>query len=1082
MTEFRSASASSSFDRLARLAADVLHVPFVVVAVIEGDREVVLSSVGVDPTGNTLGPRESLCRDVVARGKPIVLHDALAELDRTEASPLRDRGLSAFLGVPLRSAAGEPVGCFSVIDASAREWTEREHRLLEQMAEHASVALELELEVAERAKAESLAMGQSRVLELVAGGTSLQEVLRATVDFVEQNLHGALGSVLLLEEGTTLRTASAPSLPAEYCAAIDGAQIGPNTGSCGTAAYTRVLTVVEDIATDRRWRDYAALAGRFDLRACWSTPIISGDRVLGTFAVYYRTPRAPLPEELTLIEMASRLARIAIEREETHRLMERSETVRRTALAAAQLGTWRVDLELGTDTRDAEMNRMFGLPPMETVTSIEESHARMHPDDMPVIRRAIEATMAHGVPYDVEHRIIRADGVVRWMRNRGRAIPRPGGPPRYVTGAIADITLEREAQFALRASEARFRGVVETAHEGVWVTTASGETTYANARMGAMLGVDSAALPGRSIFDFMDPGGAFEARTLYARRFRGISEMHETAFVRPDGQVLWSLVSMSPLLDEQGDLTGVLAMVTDITERKRGEDQLAKALGTLETLIEHAPLGVYALDRDLQITEWNASAERMFGYARHEVLGQPLTMLAATGQEAALRAELLEELASGVGVQNVEGTLRRKDGQMVEVLLYSAILQDEAGQPSRIVRFAVDLRERKLLEEQLRQSQKMEAVGRLAGGVAHDFNNLLTVIRVHSELLLEHGQLDVPVREDIEEIRNAANRASGLTRQLLAFSRKQILKPRAIDANVVIVELQRMLSRLLGVDVKLDTALSRDLAPVMVDPGQLEQVLMNLMVNARDAMPQGGTLRVVTRNERIGEQVLRHNVLVAPGDYVRIDVSDTGLGMDPSTIARVFEPFFTTKAAGHGTGLGLSTVYGIVKQSGGYVFVESEVGQGARFTVLLPRAEAEPPRHETPHAAMPAIASKGTILLVEDEPAVRTLARRILVRQGFEVIETANGREALDVARDRAGTIDLVLTDAMMPEMSGPELVERLEQILPDSRILFMSGYTDDDMVRRGARQEGFAFLQKPFTPAELVAAVLAATSAAPAR
>ncbi|HEX5855033.1 MAG TPA: ATP-binding protein, partial [Thermoanaerobaculia bacterium] len=380
-----------------------------------------------------------------------------------------------------------------------------------------------------------------------------------------------------------------------------------------------------------------------------------------------------------------------------------------------------------------------------------------------------------------------------------------------------------------------------------------------------------------------------------------------------------------------------------------------------------------------------------------------------------------------------------------------------------------DVTERGALEEQLRQSQKMEAVGRLAGGIAHDFNNLLTVIGGYGELLLNAVPRGDPNREPLEEIVAAGERAASLTRQLLAFSRKQILMPELLDLNSIVAGMDKMLRRLIGEDVDFVTRLDTSAGRVRADPGQLEQVIMNLAVNARDAMPRGGKLTIETANADLDEVYARRHAPVATGPYVMLAVSDTGVGMDAETQARIFEPFFTTKEKGKGTGLGLSTVFGIVNQSGGNVWVYSEPGKGTTFKIYLPRVEEAPMPHETPSGLYSSVQGTETILVVEDEVSIRTLARKVLESVGYRVVEAKSGPEALELVRRSGDPIHLLLTDLVMPEMAGTELASRLLESRPELRILYMSGYSDDAVVRHGLLDHRHHFLPKPFTPQVLL-------------
>ncbi len=377
----------------------------------------------------------------------------------------------------------------------------------------------------------------------------------------------------------------------------------------------------------------------------------------------------------------------------------------------------------------------------------------------------------------------------------------------------------------------------------------------------------------------------------------------------------------------------------------------------------------------------------------------------------------------------------------------------------------LEIAERKRLEEQLLQAQKMETIGRLAGGIAHDFNNLLTAIIGYSSILLRHCSQDHPLRAEIEEIEKAGQRAAALTSQLLSFSRKQVLQPRVVDLNSVVTNLERMLRRLIGEDVELVTVLKPELGRVRVDPGQIEQVIMNLAVNARDAMPAGGKLTIETDNVELDEHYAREHVSVRPGPYVMLAVSDTGCGMDKETQAHIFEPFFTTKERGKGTGLGLATVYGIVKQSGGNIWVYSEPGQGTTFKLYFPCVAGQAEMLTQKTESVSQLRGTETILLVEDDQQVQSLAARVLREQGYKVLETSNGKEALHLAAHYLAEIHLVLTDVVMPGMSGRVLVDHLKSLRPELRVLYLSGYTDDTIVHHRVLDPGASFLQKPFTP-----------------
>ncbi len=461
-----------------------------------------------------------------------------------------------------------------------------------------------------------------------------------------------------------------------------------------------------------------------------------------------------------------------------------------------------------------------------------------------------------------------------------------------------------------------------------------------------------------------------------------------------------------------------------------------------------------------------SNAEFALGYTDEEMSGGLAHWIELIHPED--RAKFEVEINRAISTRQsftLEYRVRRSDGTYIDVVDRGYFVLAEGSGTHRVVGFVVDVSERRRLEDQLRQAQKMEAVGALAGGVAHDFNNLLTVIGGYSQLQMVRLKDGDPLRNDIEEIKKAADRAAVLTRQLLAFSRRQVLQPRVLDLNSIVTDMEKMLRRLIRADIAFVTSLDPALARVKADPGQIEQVLMNLVVNARDAMAQGGRLVIETANIVLDESYPRSHMGASNGPHVMLAVSDTGCGMDPETKARAFEPFFTTKPHGEGTGLGLATVYGIVKQSGGNIYLYSEPGAGTSIKIYLPQVQAAEELPGVDHAQAPPAPGTETILLVEDEDLVRTLAKRVLGYHGYVVLEAPDGEKALTVAQQHKGTIDLILTDVMMPRMSGFELVRSLAQLRPQIRVLYMSGYTDHGVIQRGELDPGVAYLQKPFAP-----------------
>jgi PAS domain S-box-containing protein len=518
-----------------------------------------------------------------------------------------------------------------------------------------------------------------------------------------------------------------------------------------------------------------------------------------------------------------------------------------------------------------------------------------------------------------------------------------------------------------------------------------------------------------------------------------------------------------------GEPLAILEVSTDITEIMLVERALRASEQRYRKLFESNPQPMWVFDsKTLRILEVNEAAVHHYGYTRDEFLAMTIKEL-RPAEDVEL---LIENLASHVNDYVASETWRhkKKDGTLIHVEL-SAHALEFAEHSARLV-MAVDVTERYTLEAQLRQSQKMEAVGMLAGGIAHDFNNLLTAINGYAELALRTLNDDNPLARHLREIKRAGGRAAGLTRQLLAFSRKQVMRPKVIDINTVIQNLEPMLRRVISEDIELEADLGPDLGSVRADPGQLEQVIINLVINARDAMPAGGKVGIETANVLFDEEYVRTHLAVKHGPHIKLAISDTGVGMDAATRERVFEPFFTTKEAGKGTGLGLSTVYGIIKQSGGFIWVYSEPGHGTTFKIYLPRVDESSPEADLGDSGERKINGTETILLAEDDDAVRGLARELLEARGYHVLEAENGSAALLHIENHVGAIDMLLTDVIMPEISGSELAERALKIRPELKVLYMSGYTDKSVVHRGVIEPDVNFIQKPFSSNDLTSKV----------
>ena len=536
----------------------------------------------------------------------------------------------------------------------------------------------------------------------------------------------------------------------------------------------------------------------------------------------------------------------------------------------------------------------------------------------------------------------------------------------------------------------------------------------------------------------------------------------EKRVVRKDGSVLHANISIKALRNGNGSLTNVIAVLQDVTTRSMAEQALRSSEERYRDLIENAHDMIYTHDLDGNYISMNAAVEHITGYTPEEAMGMNIRDIIMP-DELPRVTDMISRKLQGGRVTNYELNIRAKDGRTITVEVNTRIVYRD-GEPVAIQGIARDITGRKNLEEQLLQAQKLESVGRLAGGIAHDFNNMLTAINGYSDLALRKVGVDGTIRGYLEEIKKAGERSALLTNQLLAFSRRQILHPQMITVNDVINDTMNMLKRMIGEDIDLVTRLKSTAGSIKFDPGQLGQVLVNLAVNARDAMPDGGKLTIETSNIFIDPNYASTHVGLLPGAYVLLSVSDTGTGMSSDVQEQIFEPFFTTKAVGKGTGLGLATVYGIVRQSGGGIFVYSEEGHGTTFKIYIPRVADEHPSEEEPEITPKLAIGTETILLVEDEELVRSLSRQVLESCGYHVIEASDGIEALEILEKDTGSIDLLITDVIMPRMGGRELSERLRSMRPELPILFASGYTDEAVVRHGVLDSNINFLQKPFT------------------
>ena len=772
------------------------------------------------------------------------------------------------------------------------------------------------------------------------------------------------------------------------------------------------------------------------------------------------------------------------ERHQVAEALQRSHTLLQTVTESSIDAIWMMDATGRFVMINSPGASMLGLTPAEVIGRRPEE--LFDDSTVAIMRERDAALLATRERMEETFRVTGRNGVTRsyhttrtpWFDDQGRCIG--------IIGVSRDVTEQEEAEAALRASEERFREIAETIREVFYVASAgSGRLLYVSPayeevwrRSRDELYGDSRAFL-RAVLDDDRP----LVLAALERQARGEPTQTSYRIERPDGVVRMIFDRAYPVSDADGHLLRVVGIAEDVTAERRVQEELRSSEERFRLLVngltDHA---IISLDAGGCITSWNAGAERMFGHAASAVEGCSFALL-YPGEEARVGRADDDLGAARAGRGAREGWLARADGTRFWAAVHVTPLQAADGSHRGFAVLVRDLAERIRAEEQLnavqdrfRQAQKMEAVGRLAGGIAHDFNNLLTAVLGHAELLLYRLPAGDRCRESADEIRRAAERAAELTQQLLAFSRKQVIHPRVLELADVVRDSSSILRRLIGEDVQLETSLAVHARPVFADPTQLHQVVMNLAVNARDAMPHGGRLTIETLDVLLDDAAAAAHGDMRPGRYSVLAVSDTGHGMSAETQRHIFEPFYTTKEVGKGTGLGLSTVYGIVKQSGGYVWVYSEVGVGTTFRVYLPAHAGEhqeqPDVVEVPGVST-AIGPRGTerVLVVEDEAAVRLLVVEALRECGYSVLQASGPEEALTLAEGEP-EVALLLTDVVMPGMHGRALAERLGQRWPALRVLFTSGYTDHAIVAHGVLDAGVAFLRKPFSPAAVATRV----------
>ncbi len=617
--------------------------------------------------------------------------------------------------------------------------------------------------------------------------------------------------------------------------------------------------------------------------------------------------------------------------------------------------------------------------------------------------------------------------------------------------------------------EELFHLISENAADMIAVVDMEGRRIYNSLSYQKVLGYSPEELQASSAFEQIHPDDRERVKKAAEEARRsGIGKTLEYRLRHKNGAWLVLESTSSVIRNAEGEPEKLVIVNRDITERKRAEEALRRSEAGFRSVVEDAPYGIYRASTEGRFLQVNPALRKMLGYeSQEELLGKD--MASGIFRHTAEFERLIELLTHADEIKDVEMEWKRQDGTPITVRCSGRRSNDENGVPAYFEVFAEDVTEKRVLEKQLRMAQKMEAIGRLSGGIAHDFNNLLGVIIGYSRLLKKELGTDNPLSEHALEVEKAGQRAASLTKQLLAFSRQQVLTPAIVNLNTLAADMEKMLPRLLGEDIEVSSSLNPQLGNVKADQSQIEQIIMNLAVNARDAMPTGGKLKIQTSNVELDQAYTWNHPGSKVGSYVMLAVTDTGTGMDAETLTHIFEPFFTTKERGKGTGLGLATVYGVVKQSNGYIWVDSAPGKGATFQIYLPRHVDQPAVDEQKADSGEKLRGSETILLVEDSEPLRKLAQTFLAAAGFRVSSAESGEDALEVAAHYAGTFDLLLTDVVMPGMNGRVLSEHLLLRQPGMKVLYMSGYTDSFIAGHGVLEPGTHLLHKPFTEEVLI-------------
>lgn len=742
-------------------------------------------------------------------------------------------------------------------------------------------------------------------------------------------------------------------------------------------------------------------------------------------------------------------------------------------LAVANQGMWDWDLTTSVVYFDPRYYTMAGYKVNEFPYTLESFQERVHSEDIDRVMDTANKHLKGEIDcFEVEFRFLKKDRSWMWILGRARIMERDkdGSPTRFI-GTHTEITERKEAEEALAKSEALYHDLVETSQDLIWQCDADSRYTFLNTAWEEVFGYEIGQMLGKKFSEFQYPEQAARDEVEFSKLMKGgILKKFETVHLGKNGNEIHLVFNAKFIRDKTGKIIGTRGTAYDITERKNAENALRESESKYRHLIQHSGEAIYLLyNRRFELI--NYKFEELFGVSLKKANRKDFDFINLVAPKS--RPKIEERIKRQKNDKKLEPsyefTAINSKGEEIEVeATVTYVKYKNSFATQGILR---DITEQKRIERQLRQAQKMEAVGQLAGGIAHDFNNLLTVINGYCEIL-SMNDLSPKIADSLNQIQKAGNRATQLTSQLLAFSRKQIIQPQVLNLNSVISNYLKMLGRLLGENIDISTKLFPELEQVKADPGQIEQIIMNIAINSRDAMPFGGQLIIETNNVKIDKSCIKNYQGAKTGPYVQLLISDSGRGMDSKTLAHIFEPFFTTKGRDKGTGLGLATVYGIVKQNNGFIDVKSRLHKGTSIKIFLPRIKQDQIESEGKSLNQKDLKGTETILLVEDDPGVRKVTRSTLVNYGYSVLSASDGKQALKIFDSYHSSIDLVLTDVVMPNMNGREIVEIIVNKNPRIKVLYFSGYTDDNIAHHGVLEDGVEFIQKPYSQIDLVSKI----------